>query len=160
MMTVLESKRRPACFQLPRLLFGGMEMTNSSTDGPLSNDDASIWNRTQFETLRWHYHADWNDIPRHPLPKPLLDWRILRTDNQQMNDHRTNLLKGVHSIHRPVRSQTICPRSAAFDQEDQDVAIHHYLGSAERFLARDDVRRTKEVRTKSDSFPLCFPSMF
>ena len=156
---LLESKRRLACFQLPRLLFGGMEKANSITHDPLIKDsNATIWNRTRFESLRWHYHADWDDIPRNPRPKALLDWRAFRTDEKGMRRHRKTLLKAVTSIHRPLRR--ICPEFASFDEEDQDVAIHHYLGSAERFLARHDVRRTKEVRTKSGSLFVHFPFLF
>jgi hypothetical protein len=149
MMQVLEAEPRRACFQLPRLLFGSVD-DNTATVSTINdslpvNDD--LWNRTRFESLRWKYHAPWDDSKSNGRPKTLLDWRVWKSDRWERP--RSAVLKAVVSIHVPLRNERICPKPMSFDQTDLPVAIHHYLGSPERFFARQDPRRTKEVRTRS-----------
>jgi len=153
MMQVLEEHQRPGCFVLPRLLFGSIEDNPTSaidsSESLIKSNETSMdamWDRTRFESLRWKYHTNWMDELRNGLPKALLDWRVIKTD--EWEGRRKQLLKSVDSIHRPLR-QEACPPSVRFDQtDDVPIAIHHYLGSEERFLSRDDTRRTKEVRKK------------
>ncbi len=141
MMTNHHPEDSSPCLSLPRLLFGGIENERNSTYGQ--------WNLTLFESIRWKYHAPMVAAgPLNGRPKALLDWPSMRKQPQQ----RRMLLNNVHSIHRP--SADLCAKNVSLDGSLSNesgppwIAIHHYLGSLERHMTRQDPRRTVEVCSK------------
>lgn len=162
MMQVLESQTRPACFAVPRLLFGSREEPDTTTTtiqqqqqqpsyhddkkNHHSNNDTTI---SSFESLRWKYHASYEDTTRNGHPKALLDWRIWK--GEAWKRRRNTLLQKVYSIHRPLAKAKICPKEVSFVGTTTDIAIHHYLGSLQRYLSREDPRRSQEVGYASSS---------
>lgn len=136
----------PCCVLIPRLLFGGVEQeTNRTVLSP-------PWNTTSFNSIRWRYHAPFHDGgPLNGPPKALVNWKVIRARLR----HQKGILQGVYSIHRP--SKYVCPKSVSFnasfsfETEISWFAIRHFLGSLERYLARQDARRSIEVR---DNNPL------
>jgi hypothetical protein len=154
------------CVGIPRLLFGGVvEGEEHGIAGPWASStrtssiastrkDAS-WNVTLLESIRWKYHAPMVTAgPLNGQPKALLDWQVLRSSsNKQQQRQRNTLLRNIHSIHQPHKDA--CPKSVSMDgslsKEESSrpplLAIYHYLGSLERYLSREDPRRTREVRT-------------
>lgn len=146
------------CVLIPRLLFGGIE-TNNSTNNNNNNRTMLLppWNSTSFESIRWKYHAPLVDGgPLNGPPKAMLNWKVIRTRLR----HRQALLQGVFSIHRP--SKTLCPKSVSFnatfpfETQPSLLAIRHFLGSLEKYLSRQDARRSIEVRTQEPkSDPEC-----
>ncbi len=149
------------CIQVPRLLFGSVE-TNATDDvtaslvetsratGPnsttpsiqlLSNIRRSF---TKLETLRWKYHAAWNDT-RNFQQKVILDLQRIPSDDELWGDH-------INSVHRPSRQY--CPPESDRGESfaTSAVAAFHFLGSLERYFARpNDLRRNqKRYRERSN----------
>ena len=103
------------------------------------------FNVSRFESLRWKYHAGFDDTDRNKQPKVILDVSAIPEDDKMLTDGR------VFSIHRP--SQTLCRNLGQMGFERIQLypfSVNHYLGTFERFGARDDPRRNRRV-----SFLLC-----
>jgi hypothetical protein len=137
-----------ACIVLATILFGSVEDTGqtnfSDLDHGFSNSSRRI-NLAQWETLRWHYHADWKDHKRNGYPKVLMDvLHIPHTDHVWTDPY-------VFNPHQP--SKTLCKRMT-FYNDLQAVRLHplvlyHYIGSWERYASRNDTRRNRAVRNQS-----------
>jgi hypothetical protein len=121
---------------MPRLVFGSIEEDPGTRDPPLK-----LLNRTHFETLRWKYHAPWQDKRNH-LQKVIVDISKIPAHDSMMGDHS-------YSVHPPSRA--LCPEES-FDIRINDTKLHplsanHYLGSWERYHSRkNDKRRRRKVR--------------
>jgi Glycosyl transferase family 2 len=119
------------CVSLPRLLFGSVEITGINIDLDYSS----------LETLRWKYHASFNDTERNARPKVIIDISKILPNDEILSSVPNN--KNVFSIHRP--SKRLC---RGFDKIDITLfnkfplTINHYIGSKERYFARNDTRRS------------------
>jgi hypothetical protein len=121
------------CLSMPRLFFGSIE--NSKRPHP---ELPPGFNATKFETLRWKYHAAFNDTNLNKQPKVIMDVSAIPEDDKMLTEGR------VFSIHRP--SQTLCRNQGQMDFsriERFPFSVNHYLGTFERFGARDDPRRNR-----------------
>eukprot|EP00934_Nitzschia_sp_Nitz4_P009245 Nitzschia sp. Nitz4//scaffold225_size51843//9625//12995//NITZ4_006892-RA/size51843-snap-gene-0.8-mRNA-1//-1//CDS//3329542666//9235//frame0 len=125
------------CVSLPRLLFGSEE--DSHIPAP-SNPVLSEYNHSRFESLRWKYHAEYDDAALNKQPKVILDISVIPRTDKMFQDQR------VFSIHRP--SKEFCRPRGEMDMYDTDsfpLTVNHYLGTWDRFGARDDPRRNKKL---------------
>lgn len=140
--TLLRSANYP-CISMPRLLFGSKEENNNtstSTSTATTQTTAAallLSTSKQLETLRWKFHADYNDVERNAQPKVLIDVsRVPWKSEMFTND--------PFSIHRP--SKRLCRRIDQLRPREANrfpFMVNHYLGSRERYFARNDTRRTE-----------------
>jgi hypothetical protein len=143
--TVLQQVQRDAnlqkqanypCISMPRLLFGSVEQ--NETAGTASSA-ASFFNTTLFETLRFKYHTALTDKERNAQPKVMVDVSAVDADDEMFNPK-------AFSIHRP--SKKLCRRidQLTFDMvEKYPLAVNHYVGTRERYVARKDTRRSERA---------------
>ena len=130
------------CITMVRLLFGSVE--TQEHDWTVSIP--SRFNRKQFETLRWRHHGPTSNKKMHGYPKVLVDvskipMRYLSKDI-------------IYSIHRPFKQFCRGMGEVKYaDFEKFPITTNHYLGSWERYNARGDTRRSRDVSV-SFVFPL------
>ena len=129
----LRSQANYPCISMPRLLFGSVE------DG--SDPQRTVLGRkaTELETLRWKYHTSFEDKERNAQPKVIVDVSAVPDEDEMFRPK-------PFSIHRP--SKALCRRIDQLDfhkPEKFPLSVQHYLGSWERYYARNDTRRSKRV---------------
>lgn len=143
------SRVGPSCVMIPRILFGSKEDDNydNITTGNVT------WNHSKFQSLRWKYHVDYQHFNHRP--KALLDITQLHYDDEFFH-------KGLaKSIHQPLQQWLGDGRPGCSDgmkslPPDNDlkffqpIAIHHILGSLERYNARDTVWRSASAHKNLD----------
>ena len=135
------------CLAMPSVLFGTIEDGRDDMIENSSNHSVIPigWNVTRFETLRWKYHAAFNDTISG-LQKTIMDVSVIRSDDMIFHRH-------AHSIHRP--SNESCRQMKLRPDFDAirlyPLTINHYVGSYERYRGRDDVRRNEQVYRKKAS---------
>lgn len=132
--TLLRSANYP-CISMPRLLFGSQE-SNNHTAAFIQVGDATFPTE-RLETLRWKFHTDYNDTERNAQPKVLIDVSRVPWSDEMFTDH-------PFSIHRP--SKRLCRRIDQLRPKEANrfpLMVHHYLGSRERYFARNDTRRSE-----------------
>lgn len=165
------------CLPIPRLLFGSVE-TNASDDTTLAmvrGDNAAVAtsknskstrllsiprSSTQLDTLRWKFHADFNDT-RNFQQKVILNLHQIPNGNDDNKKSSTPFTSQkmdeiwgdhVNSVHRP--SRRYCPKETSTDLffHSSAVAAFHYIGSMERYFSRPhDLRRNrKRYRERSN----------
>lgn len=123
------------CVSLPRLLYGSVE--DASVNGTTL---LYGYNQTRFESLRWKYHADYQDSSLNKQPKVILDVSAIPEDDKMFTEKR------VFSIHRPSKELCRSQGEMYFDEVDRfPFSVNHYLGTFERFSARDDLRRNHKL---------------
>ncbi len=154
------------CISMPRILYGSVEdttttatkvtkttkVTTTASQNSNNSNNYSDWNPQRFETIRWKYHADFNNRELNKQPKVIMDVAGFPP---------FNVSRKAFSIHRP--SSHLCRMSAQMNVHDFErypLVVHHYLGSLERYQARQDPRRTlasyhqkadiKEVKNEND----------
>ena len=136
-----------ACLALPSMLFGAIEDDRENfTEGSARRYSVpSGWNTTRFETLRWKYHAAFNDTISG-LQKTIMDVSVIRSTDMIFHRH-------AHSIHRPsIESCRQMKLRPDFDSiRLYPLTVNHYVGSYERYIGRDDVRRNEEVYRRKAS---------
>ena len=113
---------------MPRVLYGSVED---------DNNNVSTYKKS-FESLRWKYHTRYDNDKLNKQPKVIMDVSGFPPMN---NSGR------VFSIHRPNRF--LCRNKGQMNVHDEHrypLTINHYIGSLERYQAREDVRRTQTVR--------------
>lgn len=122
------------CISLLRLLFGSIESNEEQRKELVPPG----FNAKSFETLRWRYHANPQNMKLHGSPKTIIDVSAIPEEYLPQ--------EVVYSIHRPV--EQFCQRNKDLKYENflsQSIAANHYLGSWERYSARADNRRSKET---------------
>jgi hypothetical protein len=129
------------CISLPRLLYGSI-YDDDTSEHQQSNihNNVGFFNVSRFESLRWKYHAAFDDSSLNKQPKVIMDVSAIPPDDKMLTEGR------VFSIHRP--SQYLCRTQGQmnFDSvEYYPFSVNHYLGTFERFGARDDPRRNEKV---------------
>lgn len=125
----------PSCVMMPQIKFGSEE------EGELEDSKYNGWDRTSFETLRWKVH----EKPRNKknrFGKSIVNVFSLPESHPIFTEHY------VSSVHRPLDAKQggkryACPdRNQGFSPtKSRPLVIHHYLGSFERYTARNDTRR-------------------
>lgn len=121
------------CMSMLRLLFGSVE-SKRETIADMVPDG---FNSTQFETMRWRYHALPHNMSYHGNPKVIID--VAAIPEEYFPDV-------VYSIHRPV--EAFCPKNKELDYskfKEQPIGVNHYIGSWERYSGRNDQRRSRVV---------------
>jgi hypothetical protein len=136
-----------ACLNVPRLLFGSVEDGSQYSNGRIHKH----FNISLIETLRWKYHADYDDERNH-LQKVILDISRIPEDDEIFTDK-------AYSVHQP--STKLCAPEVfggGFNfSPPLPLAVNHYLGSWERYSSRTDKRRSQRVgKTKEKCHHLCF----
>lgn len=124
------------CVSLPRLLYGSVE------DHPSIHKQTipQYFNASRFETIRWKFHAKFDDSDLNKQPKVMIDVSAIPDNDKMLTEGR------VFSIHRP--SQYLCRNQGQMNFSLTDFfpfSVNHYLGTFERFGARDDLRRNRKV---------------
>jgi hypothetical protein len=119
------------CITMLRVLFGSVESTKKEWTKTMPDG----YNRENFETMRWLHHASPFNKKVHGHPKVLID----------VSKVSSRFLKNdiVHSIHRPFKA--LCRGHGITNYKHFDkfpISANHYLGSWERYNARNDVRRS------------------
>ena len=117
-----------------RLLFGSVETVEEDWKVSIP----SGFERKQFETLRWRHHGPSKDKKMHGYPKVLVD--VSKIPKR----HLSNDI--IYSIHRPF--QKFCRGMGDVKYSDFEkfpITTNHYLGSWERYNARNDKRRSWDV---------------
>eukprot|EP00934_Nitzschia_sp_Nitz4_P009027 Nitzschia sp. Nitz4//scaffold109_size72162//35656//37014//NITZ4_005847-RA/size72162-processed-gene-0.12-mRNA-1//1//CDS//3329532766//9017//frame0 len=138
-----------SCVMMPTILFGATEQTGNETWLAQMNQHVpSSWIRLRFETLRWTYHADWREIA-NGLQKAIVDVSTLPVDHPIFVEER------IKSVHQPLDSsypgpfKQICRRMTLKPEVDSvrlyPLTINHYVGSLERYMAREDKRRNRNI---------------
>jgi len=130
--TKLRKAANYPCISMPRLLFGSVERPE---EGPPSAPHG--FNATLLETLRWKYHAAYNDTERNAQPKVIVDVSVVDKKDELIGS------KQVFSIHRP--SKEMCRRieQLSFRAINRyPLTVNHYLGTWERYVGRNDTRRS------------------
>jgi hypothetical protein len=129
------------CISLPRLFFGSVE--DSSPGKRLQS--LTGFSPARFESLRWKYHADYDDHTLNKLPKVILD--VSGMPSMSVEGTRKSKDR-FFSIHRP--SIKFCRKGTQMNLwvgRKYPLAVNHYIGSFERYQSRDDPRRSVAVRT-------------
>jgi len=127
------------CVSMPRLLFGSVERKRTDGGGVARtlSVSASAFNESSFETMRWTYHASYEDKERNAQPKVIVDISQVNAGDEMLVKPKP------FSIHRP--SKGLCRR---IDQivlsqyQRYPLVVNHYLGSRERYFVRNDTRRS------------------
>jgi hypothetical protein len=133
------------CVMMPSLLFGAIE--DDDKDPPVVNNRTIIpkgWNGTKFETLRWKHHANWTDIA-NGMQKAVVDVSELSENHAIFQDHR------IKSVHQPLEHPD-CRRMILKPEVDAvrlfPLTINHYVGSFQRYISRQDLRRNLQIYQK------------
>lgn len=129
--TYMYGKINLPCMSMPRLLFGAVEDTKSTKAPP-------GYNPMRFETLRWHFHAAYDDKERNGQPKVIVDVSRVPLDDEMFTK--------LFSIHRP--SKELCrtlPQIKFTDYTRFPITVAHFLGPWGRYNARNDSRRTSDL---------------
>jgi hypothetical protein len=122
------------CISMLRVLFGSVE---SPAEVRKRNVPAGF-NATSFDTLRFRHHALPHNMTNHGNPKVILD--VSAIPSTYFPDEI------VYSIHRPVELFCNKNKDLTFTSfRKQPIAVNHYLGSWERYNARNDKRRSRQV---------------
>ena len=122
------------CISMLRVLFGSVE----SPPEVRNRNVPAGFNATSFDTLRFRHHALPHDMSNHGNPKVILDVSAIPAANFPDDI--------VYSIHRPVELFCNKNKDLTFTSfRKQPIAVNHYLGSWERYNARNDKRRSRQV---------------
>ena len=117
------------CLSMPRVLYGSV-----TDDGDVMTQHH---HHHHLETLRWKYHTSYTNDTLNKQPKVVVDVSGFPI---------FNLTRKAFSIHRP--SLKLCrPRNKiqVDDYANYPLSVNHYVGSYERYMARDDPRRTLKL---------------
>lgn len=122
------------CITMIRLLFGSVETIEEDWKVSIP----SGFERNQFETLRWRHHGPPQDKKMHGYPKVLVD--VSKIPKRHLSKDI------IYSIHRPFKKFCRGMGDVNYgDFEKFPITTNHYLGSWERYNARNDKRRSWDV---------------
>lgn len=129
------------CVQIPRLRFGAKELdTVGSYIIAATPTSYGGWNTSLFQTLRYQWHARPGNFVLNRISKVIIDLTRIPTSD----------LVPVESIHRPLKDHendknSMCKRRLLHIRTPEQVlVIHHYSGTYEQYIYRDDARVGKE----------------
>jgi hypothetical protein len=128
---VTEMPKRTACIMIPRLRFGSRESEPEKVNFRVP----AGFNASTFATLRHRKHAEKRLSMINKTGKVIVDVSRLHPGHMK-----------VKNPHRPLWAY--CPKSELYTQlKDNLLVIHHYAGTWEQYIFRDDYRamKTKKV---------------
>lgn len=162
-------KTEKNCLVMPTVLFGSREHEIGEGDKGVSNvsqggmtDNGQV----RFETLRWKYSGTLNNI-QNQKTKTIINVASIPNSHRIFHGHRL-----IHNVHNPIPASQwegrfcegtvddrlpaedrVAASHQAFRQQGKlrsplssllgwPLTLQHYLGSLERYMSRDDVRRT------------------
>jgi hypothetical protein len=121
------------CITMLRLLFGSVENEEDEW-APMP----SQFDRKSFETLRWRHHGSTIDKKKNGHPKVLVD--LSKIPKHFLKN------KVIYSIHRPFKQYCRGQEESDYNNYHKyPITANHYLGSWERYNARNDTRRSWDV---------------
>jgi hypothetical protein len=128
------------CVQIPRIRFGAQESSPNEIQRRVPSV-GGFYNGSDFLTLRWRSHTLAHEYQLNKISKTILD--LSRIDMDE--------LVPVNSIHLPVRS--LCQQRRLHLRKSQSLlVIHHYLGSLEQYLYRENDARIQDQVRSLDQF--------
>jgi hypothetical protein len=95
-------------------------------------------NTSQYATMRWKVRANDHNYGMNRISKTMIDLR--RIELQYLYDHHPI----VESIHKPIGGPYCARRKLHIRTTEQIVMIHHYLGTYEQYMFRNDSRMGNE----------------
>jgi hypothetical protein len=157
--------KRRSCRYLPRILMGSTERQEIPPSPAVFNKSTIVppidpslvpygFDSKKFESLRFKWHARFNDNPTNGYGKVILDL-------DELHPRRDTILKprvrasGIHQITPNLCDKKLPPTSTIWD--DRPIATYHYLGSTERHCGKDDPRRTAHKHHKKSIAGSKFP---
>ena len=154
-----------SCRYLPRVLFGAVERGEMSKSSAVRKSPAVVppidpslvpdgFDSTKFESLRFKWHAAWNDNPVNGFGKVILDLDELRKGREAILRPKARV-SGIHQISPNLCGKNLPYTSAIWD--NRPLATYHYLGSEERHCAKDDPRRNSILHHKKSVTGSKFP---
>lgn len=120
--------------------------TNNTTKTTTTIVTTTSWNHSRFESLRWKFHQDFGYILP---PKALVNVAKMDEGGSRSRRRWFGPLDVTASVHAPFSDGGVCDKLNAarglsnWNQYRQPLAVYHYLGSLERYLSREDTRRTE-----------------
>ena len=118
------------CVEMSRVLHGALETLSCENNGAFSEHQVpSEIDLSRLETFRYFQSADPSDSGTNRLGKGMLD--VSKLEGEELTSQ---------SPHRP--SALACPK-ARTPYIENSLILHHYVGSWERYSARNDSRRTR-----------------
>ena len=141
------------CQSMPTILYGSLEdEDDNSKYSHRSLDKKYSFNWKNFETTRWHYHANWRDY-RNGFQKVLMDLALYESGDNDM----IFTTEYAYNPHQP--SNQSCNRMTLFPEvtavKKYPLTLNHYIGSFERYISRSqDSRRNRKVYDLKSNFTL------
>jgi len=129
------------CIGLPRLLYGSKEDRKGAWEVGVHGSQLRElgFSPTDFMTLRWRWHGG-NNNKLNRAGKALVDLSQVPTD--------LLLLENVN-VHRPI--QQLCSNDAMWIRiTESPLVLHHYTGTYEQWILRDDVRDKRTATLYSE----------
>jgi len=121
------------CIGMLRVLFGSVESQPQEVHANVPTGFDAV----RFETFRWRYHGHPHDKKLRKFPKMILD--ISAIPEADFPDIAC-------SVHRPIEQYCQRRRQLHYVRfRNTPIALNHYLGSWERYSARNDIRRSRDV---------------
>lgn len=123
------------CIGIPRILYGAKDEGNSSVFGINQSLASSLGlNGSEFMSFRWRWHAGHNH-QMNKGGKSVLDLSQVPRD--------LLVLDNVNA-HRPIKQ--LCSSDAMWTtMQESPLVLHHYVGSHEQWMVRDDVRGKRNL---------------
>jgi len=153
------------CVMMPRIQFGGNEdesEADASTLGVISSKanntkTTTVWSHQKIDSLRYMYHRnhDFDDWPKGMLNVESVgidEMYVTSTRKKGYTEYGTNVFNP--QMHYPHKScdwvdkkgtQTWSVMKNNPHWWHQPMAHHHYVGPLDRFLGREDQRRTIDL---------------
>lgn len=165
MYRTMSSEMPYTCLMMPTLRIGSKEDTDDkslmvTSDGrlvvqPTTTSSSSITNNNEsssspfqyelLETLRWMYHGNFTDLSYNGKAKSLINVATIPSTHPIFKNQI------AHSIHEPMISKMGGSKYACQSNVrgftpiwKRPLVVNHYLGSIERYLSREDVRRNEK----------------
>ena len=130
----LENLQSSPCIQIPRIRFTALESPD-----PNIGDSSLVpppFNASHFQTMRWRAHTRPGDYKKNKISKTMIDLRRVNPKD----------LLPVDSIHVPIRAHC-SQRRLHIRAPDSLLVIHHYLGSKEQYMYRENDARKGDQRS-------------
>jgi hypothetical protein len=129
------------CIQIPRLRYGTMELPDLQKQAKHSIQHDVVKNVSHYATLRWQIHANMNNYNMNRISKTIIDLNRI-----SYNEIYTNF-PIVESIHKPIPNY--CTRRKLHIRTNEQIfVIHHYIGTYEQYMFRNDSRIGNERSEK------------
>jgi hypothetical protein len=126
------------CHLMVRLYFSAIENDPETMERGANVSQYGI-DYTRFSTIRYFHHDERTAFGMNRFGKVLVN--LKKTPWKEID-------RDMHSIHQPNSPSCSEPLKPYINGI---VRVHHYLGSWEQYISREDVRRTKEKYEEGNS---------